>query len=174
MNSDKLYFFSKSAKVPPGKGKNEYVEDPNKYKGLPHDFRRVLSNFHLAPFVFQGFTYNTIEHAFQAKKIELVDPVESRRFTLESGDPIGLGDGVIAQKNRKLVKLSPTDLKKWDDIKCDIMKSASQAKYTQHPEAARILINTMDSELWHIVSRQKPVRFTHIEEIRTILQMQKD
>jgi ribA/ribD-fused uncharacterized protein len=165
---DKLYFYSKSASVPPGKGTNEHVHelDIYIYKNLPLDFRRVLSNFHVAPFKFHGYTYNTIEHVFQGKKVELVDVKAAHRFTVESGDPIGLGDGAMAQKNRKLVMLSPEDLKKWDAIKWDIMKEAAREKYIQNPEAAKILLNTRDAELWHIVSRQKPVRFKHLEDIR--------
>lgn len=165
-NNDKLYFYSKSASVPPGQGKNEYVEDTGAYKDLPIDFRRVLSNFHVAKFKYDGHTYNTIEHVFQAKKVGLVDPKAAYRFTVESGDPIGIGDGGIAQKNRKLVMLSVEDLKKWDDIKWDIMKAAAKEKFLQNPAAANILLNTRNSELWHIVSRQKPVRFKHLEDIR--------
>jgi hypothetical protein len=103
--------------------------------------------------------------------VELVDVKAAHRFTVESGDPIGLGDGAMAQKNRKLVMLSPEDLKMWDAIKWDIMKEAAREKYIQNPEAAKILLNTRDAELWHIVSRQKPVRFKHLEDIRLELSL---
>lgn len=57
--TDKLFFYSKSAKVAPGKGANEQVVDASLYDPLGKDFRQVLSNLHVAPFIFEGYTYNT-------------------------------------------------------------------------------------------------------------------
>jgi hypothetical protein len=65
--NDKLYFYSASRDVAPGRGVNEVVTDPSAYRELaliPH-WRRILSNFHYCPFPFAGSTYNTIEHVFQ-------------------------------------------------------------------------------------------------------------
>ena len=108
----KFYFYSKSADKAPGKGANEIVVDPSEYSELAKikDWRKVLSNFHVSPFVFEGFTYNSIEHVFQSKKIGLVSPEKAFLFTLESGSEIGKGDGLMAQKNRKLVVLKQNDL----------------------------------------------------------------
>ena len=105
--SDRLFFYSKSADKKPGKGTNEWVSDPKKYHALASipEWRKVLSNFDVNPFVFEGKTYNTIEHVFQSKKIALVNPEKADFFTMESGHPIGQGDGLMAQKNRKLVVL---------------------------------------------------------------------
>lgn len=166
---DKLYFYSKSADKPPGKGANEYVHDVTIYAGLPKDFRKMLSNFHVAPFEYEGLTFRTIEHAFQAKKIALENVAIAYKFTVESGDIIGQGDGAMAQKHRKLVMLDKAQLACWDHIKEDIMYEAALAKYTQNPEAARVLKATGNAELWHIVSRRQPVRFKHLEKIRNQL-----
>jgi predicted NAD-dependent protein-ADP-ribosyltransferase YbiA (DUF1768 family) len=166
---DKLYFYSKSADKPkPGKGTNEVVEDPDKYAELAKivGWRKVLSNFHFCPFKFEGKTYNTIEHVFQAKKIALEDPVKADTFTVESGTDLGKGDGALAQKNRKLIKLSKTSLAKWDDMKDKVMKDAAVAKYKACPEARTVLQHTQNAELWHIVMRKQPTRFVHLEEIR--------
>ena len=64
-----------SLNVLPGKGLNEIVENPLIYNDLAKikDQRKILSNFHIYPFLYEGNIYNTIEHAFQAKKIEMVD-----------------------------------------------------------------------------------------------------
>ena len=166
---DKLYFFSKSAQVPAGQGKNETVKDSSLYQSLGTDFRQVLSNFHIAPFKFEDHTYNTIEHVFQAKKIALVDEEKAYKFTIESGDKIGLGDGAAAQKNRKLVVLDKAILKQWDEIKDDIMMRAALAKYQQNPEAAQVLKATLNAQLWHIQMRKPAVRFVHLETIRDAL-----
>lgn len=167
-DNDKLYFYSKSKNALPGGGCNEYVSDINLYETLAQypGFRKVLSNFHVAPFKYNGYTYNSIEHVFQAMKIALVDKEKAYFFTVESGHEIGLGAGSIAQKNRKLVMLSKDDLKSWSSIKNDIMKAAASEKYKTHPEALKILRATNDAELWHIVTRSKPERFLHLEDIR--------
>lgn len=168
---DKLFFYSKSKDVDPGKGANEEIESIEDYinlKGYPN-FRRVLSNFHVCPFKFEGHTYNSIEHVFQAKKVALADQDKAFLFTIESGHEIGSGDGQIAQKNRKLVVLSKEVLHRWDLIKADVMKRAAIQKYIACKQAREILMATNKAQLWHIVSRKKPVRFVHLEEIRTQL-----
>jgi predicted NAD-dependent protein-ADP-ribosyltransferase YbiA (DUF1768 family) len=166
--SDKLFFYSKSADKPPGKGANEVVADPRQYAELasiPH-WRKVLSNFHVCPFQFQGGTYRSIEHAFQARKIAIADPVKARQFTVESGSPLGLGDGADAQKARKLVRLTPEQLAYWDGIKDVVMEAAATAKYAACPAALAVLRATGNAQLWHVVSRSKPVRFEHLERLR--------
>lgn len=168
---DKIYFYSRSKDVHPGKGSNEYMKNPELYKRLSEikNFRRILSNFHVYPFQFEGYTYNSIEHVFQSKKIELVDKELALNFTLESGHEIGKGNGNIAQKHRKLAILSPKMLKKWDSIRHDIVKRAAIEKYKVCGEGREVLKATLGCQLWHIVSRSQPVRFIHLEEIRCTL-----
>lgn len=166
--SDKLFFYSKSRDLPVGKGVNEIATDDYSDLNKIKDWRKMLSNFHVSPFKYGNYTYNSIEHVFQSEKIRLVDSNKAFLFTMESGNPIGLGDGAIAQKNRKLVMLKKEDLEKWETLKNQIMKDAAMAKYQQCPEAMKMLKATKNAELWHIVSRSLPVRFTHLEDIRKI------
>lgn len=167
-SNDKLYFYSKSKDVAPGKGANESVEDVKVYTKLASikDWRKILSNFHVCPFKYQGKTYNTIEHVFQSEKIKLVSPDKALLFTVESGSEIGLGDGEIARKNRKLVKLDANKLAEWGRIKDKIMADAAVEKYKVCKEAREVLKATGNAQLWHIVSRDSPVRFEHLEKIR--------
>ncbi len=179
----KIAFKSNSADKKPGKGVHECISDPTAYKPLESikDFRKYLSNFDSSvSFVWQGpfdkpYTFRSIEHAFQAAKIHIANPVAALKFTVESGDAIGLGDGALAQKKRKLVKLTPEQLIVWSGMSIETMKSIAIAKYTQNPGsiASTVLKNTKDAELWHIVtSRGKPselVRFEHLEYIRSSL-----
>ncbi len=152
----------------PGAGAGEHVEDVRPYLELREipDWRRVLSNFHVAPFVYEGATWNSIEHVFQGKKIALVDGEKGSWFTREGGHMIGQGDGVMARKNRKLVVLGAADLARWAAMKEEVLYGASMAKVTQVPEAAQVLQRTGKAQLWHIVMRGKPERFTWLERVR--------
>ena len=167
-SKDKLFFYSKSKDAPVGKGANEFVESPTDYEklGKIKDWRKVLSNFHVSEFEYNGYTYRSIEHVFQAMKIAIADPEKALLFTVESGNAIGLGDGGVAQKNRKLVKLSDSQLLKWEFMKDQVMEDAAIEKYKASSEARKVLKGTKDAELWHVVMRSKPFRFTHLERIR--------
>ncbi len=167
-STDRLYFYSKSADKKPGQGANEVVSNPADYTELAKikDFRKVLSNFHYCPFVFEGKTYNTIEHVFQSKKIALVDPIKASYFTRESGHIIGQSDGLVAQQNRKLVILEKGNVIKWAQMSDRVMEQAAVEKYRQCPDARKILKLTGNAQLWHIVARKQPVRFKHLERIR--------
>lgn len=171
-----LRFNSRSADHPPGRGSREHVAVPADYGPLAgQHFRRVLSNFHVQPFTYtapeglgrlSGCRFNSIEHVFQASKIALVDPEAAFRFTLDSGDALGAGDGAMAQKNRKLVRLAPVQLARWDLVKGGIMARAAACKHAQCPEFRTVLHQTRHAQLWHIVSRQPAVRFAHLEALR--------
>jgi predicted NAD-dependent protein-ADP-ribosyltransferase YbiA (DUF1768 family) len=81
--NDKLYFYSKSCDMLPGKGANESVGSLYSDLAQIKDWRKILSNFHLCPFTYERHKYNTIEHVFQAKKIELADKEKAYWFTLD-------------------------------------------------------------------------------------------
>ena len=171
ISNDKLCFYSKSRDVLPGKGASESVKDDALYEGLSKmkDWRKLLSNFHVYPFIYEGHTYNTIEHVFQAKKIELADKEKAMYFTVESGHEIGQGDGEIARKNRKLVKLGDDLLTKWAEIRDQVMSDAALEKYKSCEEARQVLKATNKAQLLHLVPRSKAIRFYHLEKIRETL-----
>lgn len=189
-NMDVLVFYSKSSDVPPGRGVHERVGNPAQQadlRDLP-DWRKALSNFDTStPFVWtgsnfdflarvfpSGTTWRTIEHAFQAAKIAIADTNQAQLFTMNSGSAIGLGDGAIAQKNRKLVKLNFEQLALWDSISRDVMADIAKAKQANRNSfAARVLKATRNAELVHLMKqRGKPSvldRFRHLESIRALL-----
>lgn len=166
---DKLFYFSGSRDVKPGKGTNEHVSVPSKYSYLEgiKDWRKILSNFHLQPFTWQGKTWNTVEHAFQASKIALVDKNKAKSFTLESGSVLGRGSGADARKQRKMVVLSPEKLKYWAKIKDDVMEDIIYHRYKNEPDLQKVLLATGDAELWHVVLRSKPEHVFYLERVRS-------
>jgi hypothetical protein len=181
---DVFVFKSNSADKAPGKGVNENLVKGHTYPELSKikDWRRMLSNFDVAEFEWTGedvlpepfpakTRWNSIEHAFQgAKHWWKGHKKEALRFTLNSGDTIGKGDGAEAQKNRKLVKID--DMDGWDELSWKIMASASEAKYMQNPEKMRMLKATAPAELFHLVTQRgkktEIVPFKHLEYIRTL------
>jgi len=166
---DRLYFFSGSADLPPGQGVHEQVADATHYAalaGVPQ-WRRMLSNFWPAEFTLGGRTYRTVEHAFQAAKIALVDPVLAARFALESDTDLARGDGAAARKHRKLVLLDEVQLHRWDGCKNAVMREAMCAKFSRHEALRAVLLATRPAQLWHGTGRgQPPARIHDLEAIR--------
>ena len=168
LQQDKLCYYSKSRNVDAGKGKNEFVNDYSNYEELNKidNWRRILSNFYVEPFIYEDKTFNSVEHAFQSYKIALVDEIKAGFFTLESGHPIGQGDGSIAQKNRKLVILNKEQLEYWDSIKHDIMTNITKQRILQSETYKNVLQLTLNAELWHVIVRKGIVRNKYLEELR--------
>ena len=162
---DKLYYYSRSKDLYPGKGINEFVNDPSDYKELSEipNWRQILSNFNESIFLYKNKKYRTIEHAFQAQKILLQNPNLASEF--EVGGKLD-GSGEIARKNRKIIKLSDENLDKWNRMKYDVMKEITIEKYKSSEIYRKVLYLTKNSELWHIVSRGKPIHNVYLEEIR--------
>ena len=181
---DKLVFYSGSSFAPPTRGVHE-AGAPSTYTELARHsgWRRMLSNFDTSEsFEWDGFVlgfdfpagtrWRSIEHVFQGAKASLVDLSAGMRFTLTYGDYIGRGEGSIAQIHRRLKKLTPAQIEKWDTLKLQVMESAAFEKYHQNIESqwAHMLRSTKNAELWHMQrQRGKPsklVRFDHLELIR--------
>jgi ribA/ribD-fused uncharacterized protein len=174
MEEDKLFYYSKSANKQAGKGVNEFVSNYNEYDELNKikDWRKMLSNFYVAEFNYNGNTYYTAEHAFQAKKIELVDSAKAYLFCIESGNIIGTTkDGNIARKNRKLVILDDERIKIWNEIKHNIMKEILICKFTQNKELGNVLLLTKKAILLHGAKGIPISRQYDLEEVRNSLEL---
>ena len=174
MVDDKLFYYSKSANKQAGKGVNEFVSNYNEYDELNKikDWRKMLSNFYVAEFNYNGNTYYTAEHAFQAKKIELVDSAKAYFFCIESGNIIGTTkDGNIARKNRKLVILDDESIKIWNKIKHNIMKEILICKFTQNKELSNVLLLTKKAILLHGAKGIPISRQYDLEEVRNSLEL---
>ena len=165
----KFFYYSKSRDVAPGKGVNEIVENAKDFDDLKNikDWRKILSNFYVEKFKYNGLTYNSVEHAFQAVKISLVDKDKAFWFTIESGNEIGLGFGDVAQKNRKLIKLNKNQLEEWGKIKYNVLINITKERVKQSEHYQRVLRETKNAELWHIRVRKSAIRNKYLEDIRS-------
>ena len=131
-----------------------------------HDWRRILSNLYYHEFIYDDKIYNSVEHAFQSKKIELVDKDKAYWFCKDSGHIGTSKDGSIARENRKILVLTSKELNKWNDMKDKIMYDILLAKFTQIPIAKQVLLLTHDAILLH-GTRMIPIsRQYNLEKIR--------
>ena len=156
----------------------EQVTHPDNYlelNAIP-DWRKVLSNFYVFDFKAEVapdtiLTFRTIEHGFHYFKIRLADPSRAFDFALESGSELSKGDGLDAQRARKLVVLNTQQLEEWDAIKESVLYSLSKCRFSQDPLSKQVLLATRDAQLWHIVPQRNPIRFTHLEQVREELKV---
>ena len=165
--ADKLFFSSRSVDKLPGEGAKEHG-DSGEYKALARigDWRKVLSNCHTAPFFWRGYTWNSIEHAFQAMKNGLQDFDKLYHFTVESGHFIGQGDGSMANIHRKHTMLTRGNVDRWVQTSESVLQGAATAKYAQNADASMVLDATGDAELFQVAPRGRSHRFKHLESIR--------
>ena len=169
--NERLFFYSESADKDVGRGVHERVQDTSKYNELNKikDWRKILSNFYISPFIYENKTWRSVEHAFQSRKIALQDKEKAEWFHIESGHEIGQGDGIIARKHRTLVFLSKENIQKWNSMKSQRMKEILMAKFSQNELCLKTLLHTKDAELWHSV-RSPPIRQIELESVRSELQ----
>lgn len=177
--NDRFQFFAASRDVAPGKGTGERISSHYAYDQLTEipKWRTLLSNLSdvsVNPettkpegFKWNGSTWRTIEHAFQAHKF-IDTPREYYKFTMEC-DPTT--DGYWARKHRKMIVLNQSQLVHWDSIKGEIIEQLWFSKFTQDPKARSVLLATGNAELWHSAPRMAAERWTGLETLRTQLRV---
>jgi predicted NAD-dependent protein-ADP-ribosyltransferase YbiA (DUF1768 family) len=169
--TDKFVFFSGSADAKPGFGgtrekKNTSIE----YSELAKikNWRRMLSNFYVKPFVLDDNTWNSVEHFFHAVKFRSNYDFYIT-FTATSGSPWCEDPGKakqagkagrVSERTKKIYHKKiggiqiPKDVKMRDDfyksnIPNKLQKLAFLAKFTQNKELKDMLLATKNAELWH-------------------------
>ncbi len=111
----------------------------DRFDGTKHTW---MSNFYLAPIEYEGLTYPSSEHAYQAAKT--TDENLRKLFT----DPF-----MTPAKSKKVgrsLELRPN----WDDIKAKIMLDIVRLKFLAHKDLRDKLVATGRAELvegntWH-------------------------
>jgi len=95
---------------------------------------RWLSNFWEAPIEWNGKTYPSTEHAFQAAKTVIEAEHELIRNSATCQE---------SKHNGRRCTLRPD----WEDIKAQVMYEVCKAKFTQHPDLGEALLATGSREL---------------------------
>ena len=180
-------FYSKSSDKPmPGKGAGESIKSENvsKFSELAaiKGWRKVLSNFFIAPFNLDGHKWNSVEHYYHASKFKKNNPEFSLQFSDDSGsqlskDPIlskSYG-GKTGKYKGKLVR--PKNIKVDPDFfgpggrgKKE-MEDAHMAKYTQNEESRKVLLLTKDAKLLHYSRGSPPIVFENTMRVRNKIKL---
>ena len=105
----------------------------NKIAEFQRDYR-FLSNFLPAEVVYEGITYPTAEHAYQAAKT--LDP-EKRKEIAALKTP--------AEAKHAGEALKPRD--DWPAVKFNVMEDVDRYKFTHHPDLRDKLLATGDATL---------------------------
>jgi ribA/ribD-fused uncharacterized protein len=103
-----------------------------------------LSNFSWHPIVIGGHTWPTVEHYFQAQKFPGTEHVGA---ILRATSPT-----VAARMGRSRQRPLRSD---WEEVKGEIMHEALLAKFTQHPELRRQLLETGDARIVEHTARDR-------------------
>ena len=179
---DTFVFYSKSADNKPGNNKGsgwlENVENENKYNKLDKikDWRKLLSNFYISPFILDGKEWNSVEHFFHAVKFRDVKNNNNynfyKTFSLDSKSPWCFepnlakqagkagrisAKGIVYNKQIDGKKI-PKDVVLRSDFYKGIDKKAMTlgffAKFTQNPILQNALLETKDTELYHLITER--------------------
>jgi len=100
-----------------------------------------LSNFHTSPFVWKGFCWNTVEHAFQAAKAKLVNDPWIIRTAKTPAKAKWYGGNIKIRED-------------WEQVKVSIMTELVWLKFDYNPTLKNMLLDTDSAELvegnyWH-------------------------
>ena len=102
--------------------------------GEDHGEHRAFSNDAEYPIEIEGSTYPTVEHYYQAMKAREFGDSESEKRILEARTPKAAK--AIGRKVTNFMKES------WDEKRREIMLRAVKAKFVQHPELQKQLLDT--------------------------------
>ena len=177
-----LQFYSKSANAPaPGRGAGEKIPDQDRMKfaklaGIP-EWRKALSNFHIAEFELDGHRWASVEHYYQASKFKENNPEFYASFSLDmnpegelSKDPaMAKGAGGKSGKYKgKLIRPKEVtiDPNFFGGRSEQEMKAAQRAKFSQNSDLKDLLLATRDAKLVHFSRGAPPVVFDGLMEVR--------
>jgi predicted NAD-dependent protein-ADP-ribosyltransferase YbiA (DUF1768 family) len=175
-------FYSKSSDKPlPGKGSGERIETQNmdKFKELSkiNGWRKVLSNFYMAPFTLDGFTWNSVEHYYHANKFKNGNPEFYKLFTVESKSDISKDPAFAKSAGGKTGRSNKMKWKRPANVKMDedffssgrnetTMETGQFAKYSQNALPKQVLLYTKNAKLQHHVRGSPPIIFYDTMRIR--------
>ena len=195
----RFVFKSNSANKKPGKGVHEKLTDGENYKDLDKikDWRRKLSNMYISPFVIGGKEYISVENFFHSAKFSNDYPEFSNTFAINgntswSKDPFKSKQagkqGRVSKSGNKYYNSKLPELKSYKNVKMRddfyngiddiVMTLGLYSKFTQNKDLEKLLLNTGNAELYHLVSEmyKKGInleRWHHLERIRYCIKHKK-
>ena len=105
---------------------------------------RFLSNFHVAPVVYEGIKYPSSENAYQAAKsldpnvrkmfVDYIDPISGQRVDVTPSQSKKMGRKIECRSD-------------WEEVKYKIMFEIVMDKFTRNPELSEMLLETGDRYL---------------------------
>lgn len=95
---------------------------------------RFLSNFHPCRIDWEGITYPSVEHAYQASKT--LDQKERRQIA-------NLSTPGKAKRAGQKLEIRPD----WEEVKVPITESLVRQKFTRHSSLKRLLLATGNQEI---------------------------
>ena len=175
-------FYSKSRDKPfPGKGSGEKInasriQDFAELASIV-GWRKVLSNFYMAPFKLDNRTWNSVEHYYHANKFKKNHPDFYQLFTVESDSDISKDAAFAKSAGGKTGNFKKMNYKRPKDIVIDedffssgraqqVMEDGQRAKYTQNDIPKRVLLATKNAKLQHHVRGSPPIIFYDSMKIR--------
>ena len=156
---------SKDTEKAPGKEPSESIpkERMSEFFALeriPHWRQKLCNSFDEAPFIIDNITWNTVDHfliAAQYRKHSIQDVLMQYDRAL------------IIHSTKKHGKLKLEVDEDYKEREAQEMFHALYAKFTQHPELARILEATKDARLYYRINKQKKVEAVELMWLRQVL-----
>ena len=176
-------FYSKSNGKPlPGKGSGETIP-PEKVKDFAElskikEWRKKLSNFWTENSIkLDGLTWLSVEHYYQANKFKIGNPEFYKLFAMESNSDISKEPELAKAAGSKTGKKGTQQLrdkkilmdKEFDKNSRVIMEKAMYAKFTQHEELKKLLLETKNAKLVHFVRASPPQVFEDLMNVRKMI-----
>ena len=175
-------FFSRSADKVPGRGVHEHLskrdclDDAFRKLAKVKDWRKKLSNFYISSFKLDGFTWNSVEHFYQASKFKKNNFEFYKQFTVESESLISTDARIAKAAGGKTGRyrdrvMRPSKITMDPDFfdndhHRNVMRRAMEAKFEQCPECLKALLLTRDARLMHKTRGTPLQRVFTLEEIR--------
>ena len=176
-----LMYYSKSKDLYPGMGSGESIKKERKedFKELSKikDWRKKLSNFHIQPFTYDGLTWNSVEHLYQASKFKNNNPDFYKLFSIESQTEISkypeiakAAGGKSGKYKGKLIRPNNIIIDQ-DFFNKDnkIMFHALYSKFSQNKDLLDILKKTKDAKLIHFMRGHPYMTMIDLMKVRQIL-----
>lgn len=165
---DTLQFYAFSSDKNAGYGTGDIVKDASIYQELNKikNWRQMFSSRWIGnPFKYNGFTYLSYEHAYQAAKYKINGYDEiAHKFCLESNNTLSLIDE--AHKHNKDIIFTKKEIKNWDENIDKIKDELYHAKFTHLSWPGRALMLTQNAILINAGPRIRKIECTRLMKIR--------